>query len=88
MGQFHVFPMVGYINHGLEGQVFGFFKYILQHGICIMKGTAIPEGFFLFVSIGPMLFFHISLGNPMVVPEMAAHRMQNDKISLSNGNLG
>lgn len=35
-----------------------------------------------------MLLFHIGLGNPVIITEMAAHQMQDDEILLFCRNLG
>ena len=88
MGQFHIFSMIGYINHGLERQAFGFFKNVLQYKIGVMERTTIPKSLFPFIHVGPMLLFYIGLGNSVVIAEMAAHKVQDDKILFPRRNPG
>ena len=88
VGQFHVFSMVGYIDHGLQRKLFRLLEYSLQDRIRIVQGAMVPERFFSFICPGPMLLFHIGLGNPVIITEMAAHQMQDDEILLFCGNLG
>ena len=43
VGQFHVFSMVGYIDHGLQRKLFRLLEYSLQDRIRIVQGAMVPE---------------------------------------------